>query len=1538
MPRCAEPLGWIAATAFLINSFGCSPNSLFGDGIDHGVLNQTRYRKINLACSGIDLKSPTLDVPTFVKLLDCFNSQGALQQIADLIHKLSDTDLQPLVDILNQYILTDSKILYELDATFNTLSNDNTLDTTFFQMGRILQNQDFIANTIAILRDGYFQKGSGNSSNGPDIKLLKALSVIGKEITYDHFGTAMNVGLTLSTARSFEETLTRFNGPSPGGRSLRSITDQLLNYMTIDTHDPNHVAVGLELINHLISGDIFSILDQLFGADAQGLKIGVPRLASFLDLSLVAHSADQNHSDAYTYLDDTTSLMHYLHPAIPCLKTSQSVPNPGMLVLSEITQPGVNPGTYIRHDKPLLFASMNSFCSFPTQLGQFYPSFADIAGYRAVEPMVDLMTAFYHVTSVGTDGSLTHPMAQLLLNILADTGSAPSEYIGLPDNVAAPAEDTAGLKRLTPLMAEVSERGAFEDLFLILSLPKISDRPEFQDFLQFLVKDRGDIDDPGRIWNIYNVITDAVARTSPLDLYNLVYSMRHFVNGEAPWDQPVLTPALTALRSAFYINDVHPLIDMIHDILVDAPKNVPLFNTIFKISEMPQFRGAIANTSQLSEDGRLRQLVSALLTLFHKFAQQGAVAIHPGVAPTFYPSRRHNLVGADLTQFPYLDPEPGVANAACAAIDPRIPLDDFTTDPAQFNQQVSNLFGTNLPPPINGCLNSDGNHGDVTAALDVLRSEKTDQGISYLDLNINMVKDLAGHLNVNELTYLSNTWLSSMASSDPSLDPEFFRMLNALPYWTSTPIDGFNGTGPVLRPLVDLLGPIFSGAATSVQNLLSYGGVITSRDDIPEVIRFADVVFNAAPAPIPSPVATPLPAPIPAEYEARIERWVSNKECTSNSTAQSVRKDQIMAAYQSSVTSAALDGFPRMSWSMSELQSVLDPVLAKMMDPTASNPKKPLSKALLNIARYFTLKPGETPTREKHYTAAALAQWLQARSTDYKLVSFFYPGASTPQVRMVNGLDRMELALLSPDFVAPPPFDKKSLFDGSDGDGLGGDFALKFTAEIGNAWGDEDCSIWPDEIKQKFPDGCKPNGKKPKTLSQALAFIQKISHSFEFLGGFPYLPGCGQVADPSDDPRTQCEETHDYQPETSGTDPWFNQLQKQDQLHMQASLYNIHQFFPDLIANLPSNTPQTEINQIAGKFQGSNYICGTPQITRHTDVGLKIVRDMAYEIFYSTPTAYQTSVETQRNNLRALIDLVHLGLLHNTANSVRQFPMGDALLENVLAALVNSTAANGEASASDLIQTLVVDDKNHTLIYGLMDQIFNVINSGSAVPPSNNLPIMKQMGLYAFAGMQQLGITEVGMTSIAPIVHEFWPYFANHLDKVQNFLTWQRAAEVMRLAYETDDPNGKPALESILQDALSHPQHGLDLMAAVQAGFNTQTSFDLWNAFVNRMDAVTALPAYQNLQTHGIVMDLVHFFEENSSPLTPAANEASSARDIRQFSAGEMSNGDIYQLLKLAAQKPDEFYQLLDTLSQYIRNGELKDFFLTARRSLSDQQ
>src|SRR4051812_82198 len=93
----------IKKTAVLLSllvSSACSP-SMFSSEPDRDVQKLPSYQKVNTACSSVDLSRNRFDVDSFRAIVNCFNSSGAIPEVAEFVNHTGAEQLQPVIDLIN---------------------------------------------------------------------------------------------------------------------------------------------------------------------------------------------------------------------------------------------------------------------------------------------------------------------------------------------------------------------------------------------------------------------------------------------------------------------------------------------------------------------------------------------------------------------------------------------------------------------------------------------------------------------------------------------------------------------------------------------------------------------------------------------------------------------------------------------------------------------------------------------------------------------------------------------------------------------------------------------------------------------------------------------------------------------------------------------------------------------------------------------------------------------------------------------------------------------------------------------------------------------------------------------------------------------------------------------------------------------------------------------------------------------------------------------------------------------------------------------
>ncbi|OFZ55891.1 MAG: hypothetical protein A2428_06535 [Bdellovibrionales bacterium RIFOXYC1_FULL_54_43] len=1443
---------------------GCSLG-MFGDGKDKALRENSGYRQVNAACAQMSLTNPSLDVKTTRELLDCFNSNGALQELATLVGRLDDARLEPIVSAVNKYILNDSKVLYQLEETHRTLVDAGILDRTLFQIGRLLENDEFVASLVALLQDGYFASTTLHiAGRNPDKKLLRAFEKVSTKITPETIPGTLNASLTLAESRSFKALQDHFRTEQPSRRSLNEITDHFLAYL----QEPNHVALGRELINSLISHDLFKIFDTFVGTEPEELRTGIPKIAAILDSVLQPYSGKPQD----LILDGLTSLLHYSHKKLPCLEGGALIPDPAAFVLSEFSRKKRSPedaASFIKRENHLTLASMNSLCSYPPQLSEYYPYLIRLADRSSIGLIAELMR-------IASDSDRTldlqRPMLKLMIDILADTGN------GLN---GGPAEDSAGVKHLTPLLDELNGRNAWNNLFLVVSLIRLEYREDLIEILKFAVEPTQTLDND----SLYDVLTDVLSRTKKQSLYNFVRSLRHFMNS----DEPILVPALRDLRSAYYVNDVHPLFDVLHRFLAESTKNEAVFNTIFEISEMPEFQPAVALFSRMSKDGRMKDLLGAIFTIFHKFAREGATPIQRLTEPPFFAQRRHDLTSADLVTFENSPVTPTEAVPACSQIDLDKKLSDV--EAPEFADQLENILS---------CLNGDQKHAELSESIRFLQNTKTESGQSYFALPLEILKTLP--LRQPEFEYLVQSWLRSSSAENNAKLSRFDRLLSAAPFWLTGDAGGLRNP---LRPLIDVAGYLVENGEirAKLRHLETFlaSDLVLRNSDFPELMIYGEKLLDQKPEPTPRPKA---------EYNDEIREQIrrSLEDYCDPSSDQEAKIQEIIGDYEHAITGWDLDstGSPRRSWTFKEFQDRLEPALQKLGDPTQSAPDKPLLDSMFDFARYFTLGSGP-PTRERHYRIEELESWLLDHSNDYRAIPYYYqtesqPGVykfeSRPRIRLVSTLDRLELLLVNADFIAPL---------------LNKNFGLQFTAQIAEAWKDEGREIWPTQIQNKF------RNKNPQTLAEALKDIESTQRLFEKIIGMPKMPKCRsenglKFSDFQNIVGDDVALISEFLTKEGLSWRQFGELKKLlSTKPLKARLFNIRQMISVLRENLPE-----------------------PGETR-SGIGMKLLRDLFFELYYATPPEFRNPKAGGRNHLSLALIGVRMGATRQAGRLLGPFKEGatsgdapDPSLKVVLSALVEGATARDENSTpfiQNITRTLLHQPK-HELLWKILGELFAAIDDGKALQ-------LRQLAYYALASAKNLDIISAALKTAGPLFDEYLDYFTTQSKNIGRVLRSKRAGYLVQALYEDPDLDNKEKLRRLLLGALADPSLATDALALVRQIHLNPKANAFWTKFVENVDLVTSNRDYQALDIGQALRPILDFFEEK--PLDPYNPHAiSAANEIRLHLADRILQGDLEQFLILARNHPDDFYRVLIALSHSIESKELPDFFALIRRGLSD--
>lgn len=1392
---------------------GCSPKSFFGSSEDEKVLHTESYRQINTACAGMDLSTSIIEVPQFRKILNCFNSYGALDPLWKLSERLQDSELQPVVTFLNEQILNNKTMLYELESTYQALEKSGLLKSTLQQFGRLLENEDFVSSAIALLREGTSANPSGASQKWiVDPLLLKAIEHLSVRMKPESISRAMNSLLSFAGASSFQsvQNLLKLKLPVDSKAvPLRTLTDSVLKFAAEKT-DPGHVQVGKRVVESLVSGQLFSTVDEWLGADVDSLRHGVPRAASLINLF---------GKDSAKLLDQTTSLFHYGNRPFVCFRNSTSIENAADHMVRELVRHSSSQASdFLGGENVAVLAAMSGFCEYPRELSKYYSAFIELADSEGALFATDLIRSLHK-----------NGLSRLLIELLADTGSAREDHV----------EDKEGLKLLLPLVSEFVERNLWTDLLFTSTLLSNADRVDLVDLLTDLIVPRVNLN--GR--SVYDVLTDSIVRAKPADFYRFILSLKRFVDSE----EPLLVPSLTVLRQAYHINDVHPVINLIQSATKTASHREQLYGTLFKMTELPEFAETVKMSSQMAKDGRMQQLLGSVVTLFHKFAIEGKIRnIVVSEASIRIETRRHNLSSQNVKTYVLQDGfSKNTGLDRCSKVDIDFGMTHF--DGSNYASNVKQLFA---------CVNRSSGRDDLTDVIEFLSSQSTSRGDSYWSLPFRWMSSISARFSdsSSQATSLIRQILGSVR------DGRVDRFLRSIKFFTNSDdslsifhqlIKVVRGVWPSSEQIVNNSTLVLRRAATF--RLMGVGADLLERPEIPSLLKSAEKAWN-------SEFKLELPRENQSYDFQKIAHWVHNKECVTDPAAQMKRVQEIIADYQGGVVNHDLgeNGQVKRSWTKTEFREAMTPLLKKFSDSGQWAANKSPIQSTLNLLKYFTLKKGEKPNSKQHFTPEYLAHWFYDRSRDYKLISYFYPGEKRRRVKLANTLDRLEMVVINSDFRFKPFTN----------------YSLLFLAEMGNAWGDEPRELWPEAIQRQYPVG---SGRRPETLREAYGSLMATQSKFEKLAGYPKIFQCLNREDEGAD-------EEEYFPRRALPFPtpvpfW-----------LKAALYNSRQVLSVIEENLPdAHTP------MAG--------------------GMRVLRNLFYEMYTSSTSGGMNSNSGDWNNLTTVTRLVRMGMTRQIGHLVRRLDRDDPAMLDAFRAVIQGAATS---EIEGVLKNLVIDDPKQDFLWSVLDLIFDItddVKNGGALA-------MKQMSFYL--------LSEAGRTQMTPqivqVLNAILPgnrqFLNDHVNLMTDVFQSRKTGFVLRAFYEDQSSQLHQDLSAILSDILLKTPVAIDALDLVKAVYSDTEAHSAWNRLTELLDLLVEDHAYQALDVSDIGRDLLHFFEED-----PAASA------LLKESSAILRNGDAGEWLSLMVNHPKECEKIPTTVSRYVQNGDLTELLELIKRS-----
>jgi len=1409
-----------ASTLALTLFSACSPGSLFDNGKDQQVLRTPSYRQINRSCTNLNLSAPTLTTDEARTVLKCFNAYGALDPLQKLVDKMSDDQLGSFVQVANVYLLKNPSLLYELEQNFYSQRSDGSLKTSMEAFSTLLQKPEFISGLLQL-----FDAQSPESKT----KVLGIIQSVGAKLDPQTIDEAFTTTLTLTSSKAYRSLETNLHSSQNPQHSLQDLTDIGFSILK-DSQVPGNYSL-IDDINQLTkSGDFGMAMDRLFGTDEATIRTNTPTFGALFPV------LSQNDGE---YFRAAGGCVRELRNGLHCFDNTQIGLDPMMDVFEEIANGPVGQGgNYLQQTHLLRLAILQPLCTYSPTVIMDYPAVQRMAGTTAMQAIENIVRLAYNDKK--DNGS--RPIAESIRRFLMDPKTA----------------------ELTPLMDEFARRDGWQDFMLFLAQPSGNDRTRFANTLAFFA-------DPNPTLNgesVKDSLADVVLEAGPSKAYGFLSQISATLDQDTDWLNPILTQFQISLDQS----GAHPYLDFLRSLMTDAPKNAPLFQTLFAISSQPEFNPTIQLFSTLAKDGRLTEILADVVVLMHGHAQEGIHPLPPiNSASRIASPRRHNLSSSDLaapqsqTQLP---------TSACAQVN--------------IGQSPDTQWHL-----IADCIAAQGGYADLKTSVNFLSSQKTDTGETELQLISDQVRDLGRDLNHDTYQSLSDWLVSSLNNGD----------LNRILSGASETIHR-----KIIRPLFDFAQPFVANAKakSDLKGLENYVAQILRSPSFPTFLTEIDHVSTLKPEPS-SHYAKPTTLPGEAVVDStRIKRWVENKECENNPDP-SERETQILRDYEEGVTpSDQVDQQPKFSWSLEELKTFADPFLAKIADPSQSVSTHTIKDGLLGFLHYFSLTPKQKPNALQHETSDYLEQWFYDRATDQKLITYYYlgdPPDAKPHVRLVSSLDRLEFILSNADFDASVALEHVGIH-------LGVNLGKYSMTQLADSWGDEPREMWPEEIKAKY------RSTNPPTLEQTIDHIMGMLEWMKDAVGYPTLPHCEQQTNPEDSEAVQQEELNTH-PATCQSSAYagsgFPLLP--GCLHM-----------PDTAAFDLRNDKRRLYNlaQVASVLRDNLPNSASPQAG-----GLKVLRDLFYQLHYSTPVESRGQLEGMKNNLSLIRFFVDSGITRQLSFELRRYQRNDPALRDAVGALV---AAGNTPEASGLFNRLLVQDSSRTLIWQIAEKLYPYMgNSIAEGKVRKDSLYFKQSVFEGLALLQRWSLVEPALKAVNQILDEAQGSVQTQIEDLIELVSNTDVSHLLAGLSQDKNSPGKKSVRAVTTDFLSHPElisNALGVLKAIDSNPNSRESI---KTIETRWDEFRQSAEYRSLQLGELKTELADYFEEGPGM---SAKQVEAARALRVYLAQRLENGDVDDILRSFASSPERSEQTFETLAHYIDSGSITDFFAFVRLSV----
>jgi hypothetical protein len=329
---------------------------------------------------------------------------------------------------------------------------------------------------------------------------------------------------------------------------------------------------------------------------------------------------------------------------------------------------------------------------------------------------------------------------------------------------------------------------------------------------------------------------------------------------------------------------------------------------------------------------------------------------------------------------------------------------------------------------------------------------------------------------------------------------------------------------------------------------------------------------------------------------------------------------------------------------------------------------------------------------------------------------------------------------------------------------------------------------------------------------------------------------------------------------------------------------------------------------------------------------MKVLRDLFFELYYSTPEKDRNPRSGLRNNLHVISHLIDAGLMRHIGRQLGKFPAlgadpgqylaarrldarsagpGSAVLETrVLVDLFRGLIAGASAtSASRLLEAVFRRDPEHRLAWVFLERLLEVGDSSRSAAAG-----LRGAGLHLFAQLSRLGDLSPIVEGAAVLLERHSEYLASRPERLEAALRSDVLQGWVRDVYGLASREGESAFRGVLQAVVADPGA---LAAAVGLAraldeFHGEDGKTALSQLSERIERLRGNGNWERLRAGELVWDLAAFLGESPG-----------GRTLLPW-LGERLPEDGDALSQWFAENPELARQLFQALAGTVHDGTLQ--------------